>query len=194
VASLVTDGTSFTLLDLQAHLVKQGPACPANVGSLIPVPLHPKEIAAVLLGDAPLTAEARAVGLTWDGKAAAEVLEIDNGQGSSALGSRLWVSLRPGKQGATARWEVVGLEAQPAGGKTGERWRVAFDKLASEGGFTHPELIRVAEPGRSFDEGLEVVVKNRRLNPSFPAQAFTLTVPEGYPVTDVPCCPGCTDR
>jgi hypothetical protein len=54
--------------------------------------------------------------------------------------------------------------------------------------------VRVAEPGRSFDGGLEVVVKNRRVNPSFPGQAFTLTVPEGYPVTNVPCCPGCTDR
>jgi hypothetical protein len=194
VASLVTDGTSFTLLDLQAHLVKQGPACPANVGSLIPVPLHPREIAAVLLGDAPLSPEARVVGLTWDGKAAADVLEIDNGQGTSALGSRLWVSLRPGKQGPSGRWEVVGLEAAPAGGKAGERWRVAFEKLASDGGFSHPDLVRVAEPGRSFDDGLEVVVKNRRVNPSFPGQAFTLTVPEGYPVTNVPCCPGCTDR
>jgi hypothetical protein len=194
VATLVTDGNSFTLLDLQAHVVKRGPACPANVGSLIPVPLHPREIAAVLLGDAPLSAEARAVGLTWDGKAAADVLEIDNGPGSSALGQRLWVSLRPGKPGPSGRWDVVALEAAPAGGKPGERWRVSFEKLVSDGGFSHPDVIRVAEPGRSFDDGVEVVVKSRRVNPSLLALVFTLAVPDGYPVTNVPCCPGCTDR
>ena len=198
VATLVTDGGTFTLLDLQAHVVKTGPACPSNVGSLIPVPLRPPEIAAILLGDVPLSAEARVVGLGWDGKAAADVLEIDNGRSTSALVERLWVSLRPasGQSGGDpgGRWDIVGVEAaasgpgsQTTGNGKDARWRVAFEKLVVDGGFTHPEVIRFAEPGRSFDDGVEIVVKSRSTNPAFRPQAFVLQPPDGYPVTHAPC-------
>ena len=51
-----------------------------------------------------------------------------------------------------------------------------------------------AEPGRDFDDGVEIVVKDRKLNPSFRPQAFTLAPPDGYQVQTVPCCPGCAAR
>jgi hypothetical protein len=198
VATLVTDGPNFALLDLQEHVFKQGPACPDNVASLIPVPLAPAEIAAILLGDAPLGPDARVVGLAWDGKRAADVLEIENAGAGSALTRRLWVSVKPGAAGGP--WQVVALEAAPPGGDGRTRWQVSYEDLKPAGGtdatarYSFPGTIRFAEPGKSFDDGVEIVVKDRKLNPSFRPQAFKLTPPDGYPVQTVPCCPGCAAR
>src|SRR6185369_14603904 len=74
VAALVVRGQTFAFLDLQHHAFHDGPACPANVARLIPIPLQPEEIAAILLGDAPLGTGAHAVDVGWDGKLKADVL------------------------------------------------------------------------------------------------------------------------
>ena len=54
VATLATDGATFALLDARKNELSRGPACPANVASLIRIPLAPADVAAVLLGDARL--------------------------------------------------------------------------------------------------------------------------------------------
>ena len=54
VATLATDGATFALLDARKNELSRGPACPANVASLIRIPLAPAEVAAILLGDARL--------------------------------------------------------------------------------------------------------------------------------------------
>ena len=191
VATLVTDAGKFALLDLQQQVFKQGPACADNVASLIPVALEPADIAAMLLGDAPLRPEARVLGLEWDGKRAADVLVIENGRQGG-----LWVAFKPGKPGAP--WDIVGVES--GGAEANTRWRVAYDDLRTPGGadaagrYSLPGTIRFAEPGRDFDDGVEIVVKDRKLNPSFRPQAFTLAPPDGYQVQTVPCCPGCAAR
>jgi hypothetical protein len=192
VASLVTDAGNFAFLDLQEHVFRRGPACPENVASLIPVPLHPAEIAAILLGDAPLGSDAKVVGLEWDGKRAADVLVIDNARAVSAVTSGLWVAFKPGQPGAP--WDVVGVEAATAGDPS-KRWRVAYEDLKTPGGadpagrFSFPNTIRIAEPGRDFDDGVEISVKDRKLNPVFRPQAFQLSPPEGYQVQIAPGCP-----
>lgn len=181
VATLVTDGQTFSLADFQNHLAKRGPACPENVASLIPVPLLPGQIAAVLLGDVPLSPQARVVDVRWDGKAAADVVEIEN-RDARGVASRVFATLRP--DGPGGRYEILALEGDAIGGG---RWRVAFDEREEEGGHRHPLLIRFAEPGRSFEDGVEIKVKSRKLNPSFRPAAFTPEPPEGFPVENVPC-------
>jgi hypothetical protein len=183
VANLVTDGQSFALADLEARVFRQGAACPENLGLLVPVPLRPAEIAAILLGDAPVSPGARPVGLVWDGRARADVLEIQNPPGSPALAERVWVSLRRIDEGR--RWDVVGLEARPQPGRG--RWRVAYEKLEVDGAWSQPGVIRFAEPGRSFEDGLEILVRTRRLNPELRPQAFGLTPPDGFNVLNHPC-------
>ena len=190
VATLVTHDAEFALLDLQQHVFKHGPACAENVAALVPVPLVPAEAAAVLLGDALVAPEAQIVGPDWDGGAGAEVLTVDNG--AQAFTRQLRVKLRRSGGGADARWDVIGLEGERGGG--GKPWRVAFEDLQVEGGLSFPGVIRFAEPGKSFDDGLEIKVKNRRVNPTLKPQAFTLAPPESYPVELVPCCPGCPAR
>jgi hypothetical protein len=56
VAALATDGSAFALYDVRRNELSRGPACPANVASLVRIPLAPADIAAVLLGDARLPA------------------------------------------------------------------------------------------------------------------------------------------
>lgn len=185
VATLITDGKNFSLADFQANQAKRGLACPENVASLIPVPLRPDEIAPILLGDVPLGPEARVVGVTWDGKAAADVVEIEN-RTAGVVSTRLWVSVRPDKQ--PGRFEILAVEGVGPDPRAG-RWRVAFDEREGEGGQRQPGLIRFAEPGRSFDDGVEIKVKSRKLNPSFRPQAFTPEPPAGMPVETVVCRP-----
>jgi hypothetical protein len=179
VATLITDGQTFSLADFQNHSAKRGPACPENVASLIPVPLLPTQIAAVLLGDVPLLPDARVVNVAWDGKAAADVVEIEN-RDARGVQSHVFASVKPLPGG---RFEVLGLEGETAAG----RWRVAFDEREDEGGQRFPMLVRFAEPGRSFEDGVEIKVKSRKLNPTFRPAAFIPTPPEGFPVENVPC-------
>jgi hypothetical protein len=195
VATLITDGDTFSLADFQSHLAKQGAACPENVASLIPVPLQPDEIAAILLGDAPIGKAPEIIGITWDGQAAADVLELET-TGTTGVTSRLWITVRPESQspGKSDRVDILAVEGGTPGHKS--HWRVAFDERdpageGATGGFRQPNLIRFAEPGRSFDDGVEIKVKSRKLNPSFRAQVFVPKPPEGFPVESVPCCPGC---
>lgn len=182
VATLVTDGKSFALADYQSQLAKRGPACPENVAALVPVPLRPDEIAAILLGDAPIGPGARVTGVAWDGKARADVLTIAR-QESGRPASNIHVSVRP--LARAGHFDVVAVEGDGPGGKG--RWRVAFDEREEKAGYLHPGLIRFAEPGRSFEEGVEIKVKERRINPAFRPQAFTAEPPQGFPVEMVAC-------
>jgi hypothetical protein len=183
VATLATDGKDFGMLDLEGRVFRRGQACPENLALLVPVPLRPAEIAAILLGDAPVALEARAVKLEWDGKARTDVLEIVNPGGGRALAERVWVSLRRTTEGS--RWDVVGLEARSMPGRG--RWRVAYEDLRVEGGWGQPGLIRFAEPGRQFEDGVEIAVKSRKLNPELRPQAFTVAAPEGFATMNHPC-------
>ena len=129
----------------------------------------------------------------WSGTASAPPTSwsIDNARAVSAVTSGLWVAFKPGKPGAP--WDIVGIEAA-AGGDPNKRWRVAYEDLKTPGDadptgrYSFPNTIRVAEPGRDFDDGVEISVKDRKLNPSFRPQAFQLSPPEGYQVQIVPGC------
>ncbi|MEO8214244.1 MAG: hypothetical protein ABI560_13680, partial [Myxococcales bacterium] len=80
VAVLATDGRRFAFLDTMKNELRRGPACPANVASLIRIPLGPADVAAILLGDL-LLPPAASGGATesqdtvdWDPARAADVL------------------------------------------------------------------------------------------------------------------------
>jgi hypothetical protein len=172
VAMLAVDGRNFTYIDQEHRLFRHGPACPANVALMVPIPLMPQEIAAVLLGDAPVGDRARATDVSWDGKLGADVLAVEQPESGAP---RLWVSLRKSASG----YDVVAVEGQSAGAPG--RWRVAYEDLARADNFTLPGTIRFAEPGKSFDDGVEVKVKQRlAVNATPPDGVFTLAPPPGF--------------
>jgi hypothetical protein len=187
VASLVVDNGQFALLDLEAKVFRRGPACPENVAALVRIPLMPQEIAAILLGDAPLGADARATTVEWDPIRGAEILTIESapapaGAASAEATPRLWVFMRRGSSG----YEVIGLEGESPN-RPG-RWRVSYEDLSPAGPVAIPQLIRFAEPGRSFDEGVEIKVRERlAVNQTLDPEAFTIVPPPGYPIQQQPC-------
>jgi hypothetical protein len=186
VALLAVDSGQFTFVDNQRHVFRKGPACPANVATMIRIPMAPAEVAAILLGDVPLPAAdtelARGARVEWDGTRGADVLVLPGPQGTT-----LWLGLRRPNPVAPA-WDVVYLEGQAEGGQGG-RWRVAYDDFERAGPVALPRLVRFAEPGKGWDDGVEIKIRERVLNPTFPDGAFTLAVPPGYTVEQATCGP-----
>jgi hypothetical protein len=187
-ASLAVQEGNFAQLDLQHRLFREGLACPANVAQLIPIPMLPDEVAAILLGDAPLGEGARAVGVTWDGVRQADVLAIERpavDRRHTGAAAKLWVTLKR----AGEDLQVLAVEGEAAR-TPGQRWRVSYDALAKAGALYLPGLIRFAEPGRSFDEGVEVKVKERLgLNRPLRDESFVLRAPAGFQVERLSCPP-----
>jgi hypothetical protein len=189
VASLAVDGSRFSFLDVRERIYRHGPACPENVAALIRIPLAPAEIAAVLLGDAPIAPDARAVAVDWDGRLAADILVLDREAprtgGREGGIDRLWVTCK--RHLTTGRWDVLAVAGGSPAAPFAARWRVVYEELEPVGAHMMPALVRFAEPGKSFDEGVEIAVKDRVVNPSLAAGAFTLAPPAGYQVELMPC-------
>jgi hypothetical protein len=168
VAALAVHEGRFIFIDHQKKMFRQGPATPGNVASMIRIPLQPMQVAAILLGDCAIPAGARVVDVGWDGQHGADVLHMEDVFG------QLWITLHRNGD----RTDVVAVEGQSLG--MSQRWRVAYEDLHTTDGWTFPNLIRFAEPGRSFDDGVEIKVKDRILNPTLPETAFILPPPPGY--------------
>jgi hypothetical protein len=180
VAALATDGARFEFLDLQKNELSRGPACPANVASLVRIPLAPADVAAVLLGDARRPpGVAPAPDVAWDATRGADVLEFPTPTGAL----RVFFA----RHGAAV--DIVGAEAL-AGGQ--RQWRTSYEDFEAAGGVGGqrlPTTIRFAEASGSYDDGVEIKVKDRKLNEAPAAAAFTLAPPPGASVKDVGCGP-----
>ena len=173
VATLVSDGDKFALLDVQNNQFLVGPARPCNIARLIRVYLAPAEVDAVLEGGAPLLGEPIAVG--WNpGDGGREVLTLKTPDGGTET-----VQL----DATDRRWDVVSAEVKDAGGKT--LYKLAHEDFAAVGGERFPGKTHVEEPPRSVD--LRIRYKERELDPKVPDGVFTLQPPSGLPVREVNC-------
>jgi len=179
VAALTVDDGQFAFIDHQKHLFRKGPACPDNVAAMIRIPLAPAEVAAILLGDIPLPVGSKSATVEWDSRRGADVLAVE-----SQLGTKLLLGLRR-PNGQVAAWDVVFVEGVDARG----RWQVSYEDFERVSGVALPRLVRFAEPGKSFDDGVEIKIRERTLNPLFPEGAFALTPPSGYQVELAACGP-----
>jgi hypothetical protein len=206
VAVLATDGRQFEFLDVTRNEFRHGPACAANVASLIRIPLEPPEIAAILLGDARLPtgasgadAEVGAAGATvdWDAGRAADVLVLRRHDGWMRI---LFERGRTRQPGGRPENRVVGVIATGPDGRA--RWRAGFEDFtevatggqsgAGGGGgepptVVLPRTIRFAEGDTSFDEGVEIKFKERTLNEGPGADAFALAPAPGIQTIEVGC-------
>jgi hypothetical protein len=181
VAALTVDGGQFAFIDHQKHLFRKGTACPANVAAMIRIPLAPAEVAAILLGDIPLPDGSGSATVEWDSRRGADVLAVEN-----PMGAKLLLGLRR-PQAQVAAWDVVFVEGLDAGARG--RWQVSYEDFERVSGVALPRLVRFAEPGKSFDDGVEIKIRERALNPAFPEGAFVLTPPSGYQVELATCGP-----
>ncbi|HVZ71289.1 MAG TPA: DUF4292 domain-containing protein [Polyangia bacterium] len=175
VAALTTDGARFAFLDLQKNTLSRGPACPANVASLVRIPLAPVEVAAILLGDAHRPAGvAPAPDVAWDAERGADALSFETPRGTL----RIFFA----RHGADV--DVVGAEERAAGKRL---WRTSYEDFSGAGAARLPSTIRFAEGDASYDDGVEIKYKDRKLGDTPPDGAFTLTPPPGATIRDVGC-------
>jgi len=137
VATLVTDGSQFQLLDVRNNRFLTGPAEPCNVARLIGVELEPEQVMSVLSGSAPL--EGTPSGVSWDkSKGGRDVLSLKTPDGGTET---LWLSNRV--------WDVAAAERKDASGKI--LWTVVHEDFQDSGGFRFPKRTTVAEPARKAD-------------------------------------------
>jgi hypothetical protein len=176
VATLATDGRAFALLDARKNELARGPACPANVASLLRIPLAPADVAAIMLGDVRRPPEAAvAPSVSWDTTRGADVLEL------VTPAQTLHVFFA--RHGAAV--DLVGAEALAAGKRL---WRTSYeDFTTTAAGARLPTTIRFAEDAGSYDDGVEIKLKDCELNGTPPEGAFTLTPAPGVAVRDVGC-------
>jgi hypothetical protein len=207
VAMLATDGTSFALFDASKNEFARGPACPANVASLVRIPLAPADVAAVLLGDgrppAPIDSygdpgrvpkpprdgsrqaepggdprDPAAATVAWDARRGADVLALPVREG----GTLQFLFRGDGAARTLVAVDRIGASGAPL-------WRTAYEDHESAGPVRLPQIIRFAEQAGSFDDGVEIKFKDRTLNAAPAAGAFTLAPPAGATVVDVGCGP-----
>jgi hypothetical protein len=175
VSILTTHDGDFQMLDVRNGKLQQGPACPANVASLIRMPLAPTDVAAILLGDVQVPATAAAgAQVEWDAARGADALVVREGNVETR------VFFRPDKPD-----EIVGAAVA---GPAGPLWRSSYEDLAPvAGGPRLPGSIRFAERADSYDQGVEIRFKDRTLNAEMPPDSFTIAPPAGTKVIDVGC-------
>ncbi len=178
VATLATDGALFSLLDVRKNEMSRGPACPANIASLVRIPLSPADIAAVLLGDVRLPAAAtpETMSVAWDASRGADVLVTRERDGGA---------LQLYFRGADAqRALIAAVRTGPDGARL---WQTAYDEWETVGGVRLPGRVRFAEHNDSFDDGVESLVQGPHLEPASPDRRVHPGPPSGVAVRDVGC-------
>ncbi|HEY6476448.1 MAG TPA: DUF4292 domain-containing protein [Polyangia bacterium] len=185
VATLATDGAAFALYDARKNELSRGPACPANVASLIRIPLAPADVAAILLGDARLPEAADGPPLVgWEPRLGADVLAVRARDGGTL---QLFFHAADAHGADTARELMAATRAGPDGAPL---WRTQYEDFETVAGQRLPRTIRFAEHAASFDDGVEIRFKDRALGGTPPPAAFTLAPPSGVAVRDVGCAAG----
>lgn len=181
VAVLATDGRRFALLDVRKNELRRGPACPANIASLIRIPLSPAEVAAIFLGDAKLPdGDAASDGVDWDADTGTDVLVVPSATG------QLRYHFRHHDTGAPTLVGVTALD-----GAQKPVWRVGFEEFVDvasrRGAVSLPQVIHYAEGTSSYDDGVEIKFKDRTADDPISPEAFTLTAPAGTTPIEVGC-------
>ncbi len=174
VATVVTDGQRFSLLDVRQNRFFTGPALACNVARFTRVALAPSEVVEAMMGGAPLYLPAdeadlaRVASVSWDGSAGGrEVLEIKLSNGGREI-----VKL----SAANRVWDVVFVELRDAAGK--RLWKLESEDFADRGGGIRlPSKMDIVEHGSD----LEIKLHGFEPNVTIPDGAFHLDPPARVP-------------
>jgi hypothetical protein len=170
VATLVTDGAEFQLLDARNNRFLVGRAEPCNVARLVGVELAPEQVMSVLSGSAPI--EGTPAGVSWDSShGGRDVLTLKTPDGGTET---LWLSNR--------LWDVAAAERKDASGKT--LWAVVHEDFEDVGGFRLPKHTWVDQPARKAD--VKIRWRDRQPNPPLKEGVFHLE-PGGLKAEPVGC-------
>jgi len=190
VAVVTTAGGEFASLDLQKGTLTRGPACPANVASLMKIPLLPEEVAAILMGDVVLSGDDREVAslaeVVWDASRGLDRIDVPGREGS-----KLGLLFEPADAAGQGDRRLRGVVAIDGHGKPW--WRTSYEDFETvtpadgRGPLALPGLVRFAERDRSFDDGVDVKFKERRVGAPLAEGTFTLKDPPGITAQWIGC-------
>jgi outer membrane lipoprotein-sorting protein len=173
LATLTSDGTTFSLLDVRANRFMTGPAKACNVARLIRLSMPPDDVVAVLMGGAPLDGTVKSA--AWDpNNGGREVLTLalpDGGEETIQL------------DGRNKTWDVLRAERRDAAGKV--LWRVTNDGFKDHGGVRLPDVEDVEEPPHGADA--EIKLKSVEPNIDIPDELFRLPPPAGVTAEAADC-------
>ncbi len=167
LAVLATKGGALTLYDARARVLYRGPATPANLARLVPIPLTPEDLAAILCGGAPLLDGAPVRAEPGRGFVTLEL----------AAGERR-ETLRVGPGAAVQR---AALRAGAAGGPGG--WELEIDRAEAPEGGTFPEELRLS--AGPPEVRLRLAWQQAEWNAPIDAALFSPPPPRGARIVDL---------
>lgn len=173
LATLTSDGTQFSLLDVRANRFMTGPAKACNVARLIRLSIAPDDVVAVLMGGAPLDGTIKSS--SWDpNNGGREVLTLslpDGGEETLQL------------DGRNKTWDLMRAERRDAAGKV--LWRVTNDGWKDHGDVRLPDVEDVEEPPHGADA--EIKLKTVEPNIDIADDLFRLPAPQGVTPEPADC-------
>lgn len=172
LALLVSDGERFVSFERGRDECYVGPACPANVGRLLPIALPPEAVVAVLLGEAPLIAHDDEA-VAWNERTG----RYDVTLSAPARDERETIAFAPD--------DLVARRAEVRRGDD-VVFRVGFDDHEREGPTALPLRIRFRMPKQDVD--LSIEYRDVETNPEGLApETFQFECPAGTQVWELAC-------
>lgn len=167
---LASDGTTFTSFERGGKVCQTGPACPQNVGRMLPLVMEGEDVVKVLLGGAPLIRHATRE-VEWDPRVGAYRVTL-SGVGTEV--QRVWIEHG---SGLVRRTDLT---------RDGKRvFDVVFDDPKTVAGVRMPGAMHATMSRGDVD--LRVVYREVDLNLALEDDAFALACPEGLTVEHLPC-------
>lgn len=164
LSTLVSDGETLSIYDLGAKRFLQGAATPENLVRLVPIPLEPEDLAALLRGGVPVLSDPESTTVGWDAENGWYQLDLARGD----LRQRL--SFEPEHR------RVVALRMQRGAVVVKAR----LGDYSGTGPTAIPRRMRFEVPHDALR--IDLRVTDHDLNPTLPAAAFELSAPRGIPV------------
>lgn len=177
LATLVSDGARFGLLDAQKNRHYHGPASPCNIARLIGVVLRADDVLTILGGSTPLIEHERAR-VAWDGRANAEVLTLT---GKAGAGGALTQTVR--LDGHDRSWDLLSSEIKDDKGAV--VLQIKTGAYVKRSGLRVPGQLWVRQPKHKAE--LDVTFNKQELNLKLPSAAFVLPEAGGLPSQRVEC-------
>jgi hypothetical protein len=167
----VADG-GFQLLDVRADRYFTGAAAACNVERVIHIALPPSDIAAALLGDAPVLPHTAAE-VSWNGRDKRWVLTLTLPDG--------------GREGIELTEKERRIEHAERRGADGKRqWWLDHEDFATVGGVEMPRRSRFQQ-GDKADQDVSVKVRSQAINTAPPATTWTVLAPAGMVQEEMTC-------
>jgi len=172
-ATLVTDGTRFSLLDAREGRLFTGEARGCNVARLVQVELEPAQAVSVLLGEVPI--EPGEATVAWDEhEGGREVLTLKLADGGQ---ERIWLD------GRDRRWDPLRAERLDGDGRL--RWRIEHGEFTDVEGRRQPSRTTIRDERRGAE--IRLRWKDRTLDPTLKEEGFRLEAGPGIVAQVVGC-------